>query len=75
MIRCISTLTTDEKNVNDCATEPHEITHLPDALRYFCVMHQLSAREPDDRTAKEKQIADYKKKVFQNRRGGARIIY
>lgn len=75
LIRCISTLTTDEKNVNDCATEPHEITHLPDALRYFCVMHQLSSREPDDRTGEQKQIDDYKKKVFQNRRGGARIIH
>ena len=75
LIRCLSTLTTDEKNVNDCATEPHEITHLPDALRYFCVMHQLSAREPDERTAEEKQVADYKKKVFQNRRGGVRIVH
>lgn len=26
----------DEKNPSDCATEPHEITHRPDALRYFC---------------------------------------
>jgi len=27
----------DEKNVNDCANEPHELTHICDALRYFCV--------------------------------------
>lgn len=25
----------DEKNVNDCAKEPHNITHFPDALRYL----------------------------------------
>ena len=27
----------DEKKVNDMATEPHNITHSLDALRYFCV--------------------------------------
>lgn len=27
----------DEKNPSDCATEPHIITHAPDALRGFCV--------------------------------------
>ena len=26
----------DEKNPSDCAKDPHEITHRPDALRYFC---------------------------------------
>ena len=27
----------DERNPNDCANEPHELTHICDALRYFCV--------------------------------------
>ena len=27
----------DEKKPDDCATEPHDITHLPDALRYLVV--------------------------------------
>ena len=27
----------DQKNPNDVATEPHEFTHIVDALRYFCV--------------------------------------
>jgi phage terminase large subunit len=26
----------DPKNPNDCLTEPHELTHAPDSLRYFC---------------------------------------
>ena len=38
LIRCLPALTSDKKRVGDCATEPHEITHLPDALRYFAVM-------------------------------------
>ena len=36
----------DEKNPSDCATEPHEITHNCDALRYFCVTRTLSAERP-----------------------------
>lgn len=35
LIRCLSCITKDEKDPNDCATEPHEITHAPDALRYW----------------------------------------
>lgn len=35
IIRCLPSLVHDEKNPNDCATEPHEITHGPDAIRYF----------------------------------------
>ena len=37
LIRCLPQLQHDEKNPNDCATEPHELTHITDALRYFCV--------------------------------------
>ena len=35
LIRTLPALQYDEKNPNDCATEPHEITHAPDAIRYF----------------------------------------
>lgn len=35
LIRCLPLLQYSEKNYNDVATEPHEITHAPDALRYF----------------------------------------
>lgn len=37
LIRTLPLLQHDEKKVNDVATEPHEITHAPDALRGFCV--------------------------------------
>ena len=37
LIRTLPLLQYDEKKPNDAATEPHEITHAPDALRYFCV--------------------------------------
>lgn len=44
LIRCLPQLQHDEKNPNDCATEPHEITHITDALRYFCVSHTRKSK-------------------------------
>ena len=35
LIRCLPALQYDDKNPNDVATEPHELTHGPDAIRYF----------------------------------------
>ena len=35
LIRCLPLLQHDPLHPNDCATEPHEITHAPDALRYL----------------------------------------
>ena len=35
LIRTLPQLQFDDKKVNDVATEPHEITHAPDAVRYF----------------------------------------
>jgi len=36
LIRCIPLLQFDQRKVNDVSNEPHEITHAPDAIRYFC---------------------------------------
>lgn len=52
LIEHIATIQVDEKNPNDCATKPHDITHLPDALRYFSIMHY----KPNKPTAKKKHI-------------------
>lgn len=35
LIRCLPQLQRDDRNVNDVATEPHEITHAPDSIRYY----------------------------------------
>ena len=37
LIRCLPQLQHDTKKIGDVATEPHEITHAPDAIRGFCV--------------------------------------
>ncbi len=36
LIRCLASLCRDDKNPEDAATRPHELTHAPDALRGFC---------------------------------------
>lgn len=40
----------DEKNPSDCAKQPHEITHRPDALRYFAQLRTLgpTAQAPEE---------------------------
>lgn len=37
LIKCLPMLLYDPDKPTDCLTEPHEITHAPDGLRYFCV--------------------------------------
>jgi len=46
IIRCLPQLQHDEKNPNDVATEPHEITHAPDSLRYYCASRTLPSTLP-----------------------------
>lgn len=62
LIRNIQLIQHDEKNPSDCATEPHNITHINDALRYFCITRTLGAErpeeEPEDRTL-DGGAADY----------------
>ncbi|CAN7360071.1 PBSX family phage terminase large subunit [Paenibacillus sp. LjRoot56] len=59
LIRTLPQLQHDEKDPNDVATEPHELTHAPDALRYFCSMRTRPSvttvdKDPDNPTPHEK---------------------
>lgn len=51
LIRSIPALQYDDKNPDDVATEPHEITHGPDALRGFCVYWTTAASKPKGKRA------------------------
>lgn len=49
LIRTLPQVQRDDKDPNDVATEPHELTHAPDALRYFFSMRTMPTRiKPDD---------------------------
>lgn len=54
LIRCIPLLQFDEKNPNDVATEPHEVTHAPDALRYF-----IASRPHPNRPSEPKRTYNF----------------
>ena len=45
LIKYLPQLQRDEKDPNDVATEPHEPTHITDALRYFCVSRVAPSKE------------------------------
>ena len=46
LIKCLPALQVDPKRPTDCLTEPHDITHACDALRYFAVYYSRPA-EPE----------------------------
>lgn len=43
----LAAIQADELDPDDCAKEPHDITHAVDALRYFCVSRTMSAQKPE----------------------------
>ena len=47
IIRCLPALRIDKVRPTDCASEPHEITHAPDALRGFAIFYASPARTED----------------------------
>jgi phage terminase large subunit len=62
LIECLPALQRDIKKPTDCMTEPHDITHLPDALRYFCLQYVAPAKEEDTRNQFEKDLDRYRQK-------------
>lgn len=55
LIRCLPLLQYDDHNPNDCAKDPHEITHGPDAIRYFVSGRPLPATPPPNPDEEELQ--------------------
>ena len=46
VIRCLPMVQYDAHKPNDVATEPHELTHAPDAIRYFCSGRPYAGQPP-----------------------------
>lgn len=62
LIRTLPQILIDEKNVEDCAKEPHELTHAPDALRYLAIYWTSPPEEPKPKKVKYRpdQLEDYR---------------
>lgn len=50
LVKCIPLLTHDKHNGEDCAGEPHDITHAPESLRYGLMSRPMSSRENKAKT-------------------------
>jgi hypothetical protein len=46
LYRCLKKIQKDDKQPNVYAKKPHELTHDPDSLRYFCVWWTTAAEVP-----------------------------
>ncbi len=57
IIRTLPALVTDKIRPTDCSTEPHEITHAPDALRGFAVFYARPAA-PAEQVHRARWTAD-----------------
>lgn len=50
LIRCLSQVKADERDANDVAKEPHELTHAVDAIRTYCVGRPSPYKVPVQKT-------------------------
>lgn len=57
LIRALPLLQRDERDPNDVATEPHELTHAPDALRGWCITRPIKAERPRE----DEDFRDYRR--------------
>lgn len=67
LIEYIPSLQRDTKHPTDCSTEPHDITHLPDALRYFCLQWISPSKAEDNRSDFDRQLEAFRKKRLSNK--------
>ena len=63
LIRTLPLLQHDSVNPNDCADTPHEITHAPDALRYWCAVRPRPAEtqvntDDEEESGYDKQLIE-----------------
>lgn len=69
LIECLPALQRDAKKPTDCMIEPHDITHLPDALRYFCLQYIYPAKEKEaELSPLERDLQKYKNRLLRDNR-------
>lgn len=67
LIECLPALQRDNRKPTDCMTEPHNITHLPDALRYFCLQYIYPPKTVDNELSRtDRELMKFKNKVINN---------
>ena len=56
LIEYLPALQRDSRHPTDCMTEPHYITHIPDALRYFCLQYVSPSKSADRKQNEAEKI-------------------
>ena len=61
LIRMLPLVLHDAKNPDDVASEPHEVTHGPDAVRYFCAAQPFATETPrgEDERDWNDEVSDF----------------
>jgi phage terminase large subunit len=59
LIKHIAMIQRDDKDPNDCATQPHDITHICDALRYGLASRNKNATLTEDKRLPRKKLDRY----------------
>ena len=77
LIRNLGLIQCDDKNPSDCATEPHDLTHICDALRYFCATRTLAAQAAPAEREREayETAADYDEEMTGGEATGSYLHY
>lgn len=75
LIKNLPLLQRDDKNPDDCSTEPHAITHICDAIRIYCSTYPVEAKEPDTRAPGVKFVQDYKKRAIGSKKDRRRARF
>ena len=55
LIRCLPLLQQDDHDPEDVSDKPHEVTHGPEAIRYFCMSRPAASISDEDRWARKKK--------------------
>lgn len=66
LIKNLPLLQHDERKPNDVSNDPHDITHSPDALRYFCTMRNPPSSKSDVTTQKKNFKSESQKETETN---------
>ena len=56
VIEDIQSIQHDDVNPNDCAKDPHDITHTVDGVRYFCINRSMVSEKPEVPVQKDELI-------------------
>jgi len=75
LIECLPALQRSPKKPTDCMTEPHEITHLPDALRYFCLFYQIPTKPIEQEKTYAERMREQTFKRLKKNKNKARNLW